>query len=329
MNILVIGGTRFLGRHFVNSARARGHEVTLFNRGVTNSALFRRLKTISGDRERDLEQLSGKWDAVVDTCGYIPRVVKLSAEVLKGKVDQYVFISSVSVYEDFSKIGIKEGDAVGRLEIEDEGTEEITGETYGPLKALCERVVQDVYGVNSLIIRPGLIVGPHDPTDRFTYWPIRIKLGGEVLAPDRPEALTQFIDARDLADFIMRLIEQNISGVFNVTGNPVTLNTVFETCRRVSKSDATFKWAPVEFLEKNHVAPWSDMPAWLPSTGENAGFARLDISKALHAGLKFTDLAETIRETLAWEFERSEGMDLKAGLKPEREKELLELLRVQ
>lgn len=324
MNILVIGGTRFLGRHFVNSARAYGHEVTLFNRGKTNPTLYRRVKTIVGDRERDLDQLSGRWDAVVDTCGYIPRMVKRSAEALKDKVGQYVFISSVSVYNDFSKVGLREGDSVGQLE--DENVEEITGETYGPLKALCERAVQDVYGVNSLIIRPGLIVGPHDPTDRFTYWPVRIKLGGDVLTPDRPEALTQFIDVRDLSDFIVKMIEQNISGVFNVTGNPITLNTVFETCKRVSKSDASFKWAPVEFLEKNNVAPWSDMPAWLPSTGENAGFSRVDITKALQAGLKFTDLSETIRETLAWEFERGESMNLKAGLRPEREKELLALL---
>ncbi|MFM8424539.1 MAG: NAD-dependent epimerase/dehydratase family protein, partial [Chloroflexota bacterium] len=195
MKLLIIGGTRFIGRHLVTSARARGHEVTLFNRGKTNPGLFRRVKTIQGDRETDLGQLSGQWDAVIDTCGYLPRVVSLSAEALKDKVGLYVFISSISVYASFKKIGIRESDAVGSLT--DESVEEITGETYGPLKALCEKAVQDIYGPRSLIIRPGLIVGPHDPTDRFTYWPLRIAKGGEVLAPDRPDAMAQFIDARD------------------------------------------------------------------------------------------------------------------------------------
>ncbi|MBI2333045.1 MAG: SDR family oxidoreductase [Chloroflexi bacterium] len=324
MKILIIGGTRFIGRHLVTSARARGHEVTLFNRGVTNPGLFRRVKTIRGDRETDLNQLSAQWDAVIDTCGYLPRIVRKSAEALKDKVGRYVFISSISVYADFSKIGIQESDPVGKLQ--DESVEEITGETYGPLKALCEKAVQDVCGPQSLIIRPGLIVGPHDPTDRFTYWPLRIARGGDVLAPDRPDAMTQFIDARDLSDFIILLIEQNVSGVFNATGNPITLNTVFETCKRVSKSKANFKWAPVEFLEKNNVTPWSDMPAWLPEVGENFGASHVDVSKAIHAGLNFTPLTDTIKVIYDWEFEHPEGRELKAGLKPEREKELLELL---
>lgn len=327
MKILIIGGTRFLGRHLVSSARARGHELTLFHRGLTNPGLFRRVKTIKGDRERDLDQLTAGWDAVIDTCGYAPRIVRLSAEALKERVNQYVFISSISAYADFTKHGLNESSAVGKLE--DETGEEVTGETYGPLKALCEQTAREVFGMNALIIRPGLIVGPHDPTDRFTYWPVRIKRGGSVLVPDRPEAMTQFIDARDLADFIVRLIEQNVSGVFNATGLPVTLNTLFETCKRASKSNATFKWAPVDFLEKNNVKPWSDMPAWLPDTGEDAGFAHVDISKAQNAGLKFTDLAETVADTLKWEFERPEDHQWKAGLKPEREKELLELLRVR
>lgn len=325
MNILIIGGTRFLGRHIVTSARARGHTVTLFNRGKSNPGVFRRVPTISGDREHDLDKLSGHWDAVIDTCGYFPRVVKLSAEALKKRVGKYVFISSISVYSDFSKAGINESDPVGKLE--DESIEEITGETYGPLKALCEKAVQDVYGADALIIRPGLIVGPHDATDRFTYWPVRIARGGDVLAPDRPEALTQFIDARDLADFIVKLIEQDVAGVFNATGHPITLNTFFETCKRVSGSNANFKWAPVDFLSENKVEPWSDMPAWVPDTGDGVGFARVDITKAIQAGLTITLLADTIRETLKWEFERPDGHEWKAGLTPERETELLGLLK--
>ncbi len=329
MKILIIGGTRFLGRHLVNSARARGHEVTLFNRGLTNPDLFRTVDTISGDREKDLDQLSGQWDAVIDTCGYFPRVVRMSAEALKDKVEQYVFISSISVYADFKKTGINESYPVGK--IEDETMEEITGESYGPLKALCEKAVQDVFGVGSLIIRPGLIVGPHDPTDRFTYWPVRVARGGTVLSPEKPEIPIQIIDVRDLADFIIKLIEQNVSGVFNATGpdHELTLGAMLDTCKLVSASNATFKWAPVEFLEKNKVAPWSDMPVWIPDTVDDAGFSRVNISKAVNAGVKFLSLEDTIRDTIKWAAERPEGYEWKAGLKLEREKELLELLNVQ
>jgi len=322
MKILIIGGTRFLGRHLVNSARARGHEITLFNRGMTNPDLFGNyVEKIEGDREKDLDQLSGQWDAVIDTCGYFPRIVRMSAEALKDKVEKYVFISSISAYADFKKVGINEIYPVGK--IEDETMEEITGESYGPLKALCEKAVQDVFGIGSLIIRPGLIVGPHDPTDRFTYWPVRIAHGGDVLVPDSPAALTQIIDARDLSDFIIRLVEQNISGVFNATGEPLPLGTLFETCKQVSGSDANFKWASVQFLNENNVAPWSDMPAWLPDTDEEKGFARVDVSKAMHAGLVISPLTETIKDTLAWAFEIPADHEWKAGLNAERELELL------
>ncbi|MBI3153042.1 MAG: SDR family oxidoreductase [Chloroflexi bacterium] len=341
MKILIIGGTRFLGRHLVSSARARGHQVTLFNRGMTNPELFRNVEKIQGDREKDLDQLSGdglskehrndasaskrQWDAVIDTCGYFPRIVRMSAEALKDKVEQYVFISSISAYADFKKIGINESDPLGK--IEDETMEEITGESYGPLKALCEKTVQDVFGINSLIIRPGLIVGPHDPTDRFTYWPVRIARGGDVLAPDSPNALTQIIDVRDLSDFMIKLIEQNVSGVFNVTGEPLLLGTLFETCKQISGSDANFKWASVEFLNENNVAPWSDMPAWLPDTDEEKGFARVDVSKAMHAGLVISPLAETVKDTLTWASELPSEHEWKAGLTSEREAELLRLMR--
>ena len=326
MKILLIGGTRFLGRHLVNSARSRGHIVTLFNRGQTNPNLFMQVDKIHGDREKDLDQLTGHWDAVIDTCGYFPRIVRMSAEALKDKAAHYVFISSISVYSDFSKIGIKESDPVGK--IENETMEEITGESYGPLKALCEKAVQDVFGIRSLIVRPGLIVGPHDPTDRFTYWPVRIAHGGEVLAPDRPDVLTQVIDVRDLAKFIIDLVEQNVSGVFNATGpdHELSLGRLFDTCKLIGNSDAKFKWAPLEFLNQNNVAPWSDMPVWLPDTGEDAGFARVDISKALRAGLKFLSLEETVHDTLEWANSRPADHEWKAGLKPEREKELLNLL---
>jgi 2'-hydroxyisoflavone reductase len=327
MKILIIGGTRFLGRHLVSSARARGHEVTLFNRGKTNPNLFGQVNKIQGDREKDLDQFAGhNWDAVIDTCGYFPRIVKMSAKALKDKVESYVFISSISVYESLQKIGTNESDPVGK--IEDESIEEITEGSYGPLKVLCEKAVQDVFGIRSLIIRPGLIIGPHDPTDRFTYWPVRVARGGDVLAPDKPQALTQIIDVRDLSDFIIELIQQNVSGVFNATGPDyeLTFGTLLDTCKLVSASDAKFHWASVDFLNQNNVAPWSDLPAWLPDVGEDAGFARVDISKALKAGLEFRSLEETIRDTMKWANDFPPDHEWKAGLTAEREKELLEKL---
>jgi len=252
MKILIIGGTRFLGRHLVNSARSRGHIVTLFNRGQSNPNLFLQVDKIHGDREKDLDKLMNQhWDAVIDTCGYFPRIVNMSAEALKDKVDKYVFISSISVYADFKKIGINENDSVAK--IENESMEEITGESYGPLKALCEKTVQDVFGMYSLIIRPGLIVGPHDPTDRFTYWPVRVARGDDVLAPDNPNVLTQIVDVRDLSKFIIELIEQNVSGVFNATGPDYELSfgRLLDTCKLIGNSNAKFKWASLDFIEKN------------------------------------------------------------------------------
>ena len=327
MNILIIGGTRFLGRHLVDSALGRGHGVTLFNRGLTNPDLFPQVETILGDREKDLPELLGRaWEAVIDTCGYVPRIVRLSTESLEGSVSRYVFISSISVYENFTKVGIDESYPVGK--IEDETVEEITGETYGPLKVLCENVVQEIYGGRGLIIRPGLIVGPYDPTDRFTYWPVRVARGGDVLAPEGPDAPIQIIDVRDLSDFIIKLIEENAPGVFNATGPDyeLTMGAMLETCKQVSGSDAHFEWASVEFLMRHEVAPWSDMPVWIPNTEEDAGFSRVDVSKAIEAGLTFRPLEETVRDTLEWAKTRPPDRELRAGLKAEREQELLKLL---
>lgn len=330
MRILIIGGTRFLGRHLVESALARGHEVTLFNRGKSNPDLFPQLETIHGDREKDIEKLteSGRfWDAVIDVAGYLPRIVRLSAEALKDKVGRYVFISSISVYSDFSKVGIDESDLVGKLE--DETIEEITGETYGPLKALCEKAVQDLYGERALIIRPGLIVGPHDPTDRFTYWPVRIARGGEVLAPQKPEAAIQVVDVRDLSDFILKLIEENASGIYNVTGPDyeLTIGKLLDVSKQLTGSDATVKWASVEFLNQQNVQAWSDMPTWIPDDEDGIGFSRVDVSKAINAGLKFRPLEETIRDTLAWEQTRPTDHEWRAGLTAEREAQVLAALK--
>ncbi len=329
MKILIIGGTKFLGRHIVDSALGRGHTVTLFNRGKTNPGLFPQVETIQGDREHDIEKLSGRtWDAVIDTCGYVPRIVRLSASGLERSVGRYVFISSISAYEEsiFKKIGVDESDPVGKLE--DESIEEITGGTYGPLKALCEKTVLDLYGERGLVIRPGLIVGPNDPTDRFTYWPVRVTRGGEVLAPEKPEVPVQIVDVRDLSEFIIKLIEANASGIYNATGPDyeLTFGAMLETCKHVSGSDANFKWASVEFLKQNNVAEWSDMPVWVPDNEENAGFSRVDVSKAIQAGLTFRPLAETVRDTIAWAGTRPIDHEWRAGLRAEREAELLSML---
>jgi 2'-hydroxyisoflavone reductase len=327
VRILIIGGTRFVGRHLVEAALEGGHEVTLFNRGKSNPGLFPQLETIVGDREKDLGKLKGRvWDTVVDVAGYLPRLVRLSAESLEATAGRYVFISTISVYENFRKIGIDESYPVAK--IKDESIEEITGETYGPLKALCEQAIQDIYGERALIIRPGLVVGPHDPTDRFTYWPVRVSRGGEVLAPQKPEAIIQIIDARDLAEFVIQLAKENASGVYNATGPDYTLTMgrLLEVSKQVSDRHARFKWASVDFLNQNNVQPWSDMPVWNPDDEERLGFPRIDVSKAIHAELKFCLLEETVRDTLEWAETRPPDHEWRAGLKAEREQELLALL---
>jgi 2'-hydroxyisoflavone reductase len=328
MRILIIGGTRFLGRHLVESALTRSHEVTLFNRGKSNPDLFPQLETILGDREKDVDKLKGRsWDTVIDVAGYLPRIVRLSVETLKENVSRYVYISSISVYTDFSKIGIDESDPVGKMK--DETVEEITGETYGPLKALCEKAVQDAYGERALIIRPGLIVGPHDPTDRFTYWPVRVERGGDVLAPQKPEAAIQVVDVRDLSEFIIKLIEENASGIYNATGPDyeLTIGQLIEISKQVSGSDANIRWASVEFLNQQNVQPWSDMPTWIPDDEEGVGFSRVDVSKAINAGLKFRPLEETVRDTLAWAQTRPADHEWRAGLTAEREAQVLAALK--
>jgi 2'-hydroxyisoflavone reductase len=304
------------------------HEVTLFNRGRTNPDLFPDLETITGDREHDLEKLAGReWDAVIDVAGYLPRIVNLSAEALKESVKRYVFISTISVYADSRKIGIDESYPVGKLE--DETVEEVTGETYGPLKALCEKTVQEVYGDRALVIRPGLIVGPHDPTDRFTYWPMRVKRGGDMVTPDNPDTPVQIIDVRDLSAFTVKLIEENASGTYNATGpdSELTMGEMLNACRRAAGTVCNFHWASAEFLAEHGVQPWSDMPVWIPDTEEDAGFSRIDISKAVDAGLTFRPLKETIRDTIAWAETRPEDHTWRAGLNPQKEQELLDELK--
>jgi 2'-hydroxyisoflavone reductase len=332
MRLLLLGGTVFLGRHIVEAALQRGHTVTLFNRGQHNPELFPHLEKLRGDRraEGGLDALKGRaWDVVIDTCGYIPREVRASAGLLAGAVERYLFISTESVYADFRTAGIDESYPTGPLA--DESVEEVTGETYGPLKALCERVVERGMPARStLILRPGLIVGPHDPTDRFTYWPARVARGGEVLAPARPDYPVQFIDVRDLADWTVAMVEQHATGIFNADGlpNTLTLGALLETSRAQSTSEASVTWAPESFLLEHKVAPWSELPLWIPEgDGDAEGFATISVHKALAAGLSLRPLADTVRDTLAWVATRSADHQWRAGLTPEREAELLRLWR--
>jgi 2'-hydroxyisoflavone reductase len=320
MRLLILGGTRFLGRHLVQAAQERGDEVTLFNRGRSNPGLFPGVVELYGDRDGDLEALRGqRWDAVIDTCGYVPRVVRQSAELLAPAVNHYTFISSISVYGELSAAGIDEMWPVAT--IEDESTEEITGESYGALKALCERAVLEQYPHNGLVIRPGLIVGPHDPTDRFTYWPVRVARGGEVLAPAPPEYGVQIIDVRDLAEWIVKMVERRARGIYNATGpdEPLPFGVLLDKCRAVAGSDAAFTWVAPEFLLERGVQPWTELPLWIPDEQGSA-----DISRATADGLRFRPLAATIADTLSWADQRPADHSWRAGLDAEKEARLLE-----
>lgn len=329
MRILIIGGTVFLGRALVDSALARGHELTLFNRGKSAPDAYPNLETIVGNRDGGLEPLAGRtWDAVIDTCGYYPRIVRQSAEFLADAAERYVFISSLSVYGDVSQPGINEENGT-LATMTDESVEEITNETYGPLKVLCEQAAAEAFGSErTLIIRPGLIVGMHDRSDRFTYWPVRIADGGRVLVPEGPDRPVQFTDVKDLADFTIHLLEQKAAGVYNVTGapEPTTMGEVVEICRQVSGSEADLVWVDEPFLLAQNVGPWMELPLWIPaSDAESAGFFAFDCSKAFAAGLQFRPLEETIKDTLAWANSRPADHPWRAGLKREREQELLAL----
>ncbi len=324
LKLLILGGTGFLGPHTVRAALARGHEMTLFNRGRTNPHLFPDLEKLRGDRDGDLTALEGRdWDAVIDTSGYIPRVVKMSADLLAPHVQQYVFISSISVYGVMDNPGVDESTPPQTMD--DETVEEITNDTYGPLKALCEQAAERSLPGRVTNIRPGLIVGPGDRTDRFTYWPARISRGGEVLAPGSGGDYAQFIDVRDLAEWIIHCIERRVTGVFNADSpaDSLMIRELLETCRSVSGSDAVFTWADEEFLKEHEVAAWSDMPVWAGS--EEMGWGRVVTAKARKSGLGRRPVSETVRDTLDWfrTLPEERRLNLRSGLKPEREAELL------
>jgi 2'-hydroxyisoflavone reductase len=333
MRLLVLGGTQFLGRGVVDAALARGHSVTLFNRGVTNPGLYPEVESLRGDRRGDLSALAGReWEAVIDPSGYLPRVVRASAELLRGSVGHYVFVSSISVYADPLAPGSDESTPLVDT-VPD--ADEVTGEAYGGLKVGCEQVVREVFDGAHANVRAGLVVGPHDPTGRFTYWPVRVARGGEVVAPGDPGRIVQFVDARDLGAWLVHVAEERVTGDFNASGEPrLSMGELLETCRAVSGSDAELVWMPDAFLLEQGVGPWMELPLWLEPA--DAGFLQVDVSRAVALGLRYRPLEETIADTLAWARADgapgalASGMDIgEAGLRPEREAELLAAWRAR
>jgi 2'-hydroxyisoflavone reductase len=323
MRLLFFGGTLFLGRHLVEAALARGHDVTTFTRGITASGLFPGAEEIHGDRGGDLSALRGRdWDAVVDTCGYVPRVVRSSAQTLAGSAGHYTFVSSINAYADLDRRVSEES----RLAVLEDPSSEDVQSHYGPLKVLCEQAVAEAFGDDrTLVVRPGLIVGPHDPTGRFSYWAARIAAGGEVLAPGDPERQVQLIDARDLAAWMLDMVERRASGAFTATSPQLPMREVLEAC-----GDARLTWVDDEFLLERGVSEWDELPLWLVDPSVR-GMLDADVSRAVGAGLTFRPLAETARDTLHW-LQSSAGRPRPAlpgvqlpqsGMDPALERELL------
>jgi 2'-hydroxyisoflavone reductase len=320
VRLLVLGGTKFLGRAAVEAALARGDEVTLFNRGQTGVELFPDVEKLRGDRDGGLAALEGgEWDAVIDPSGYVPRIVRDSAELLRGSVGHYLFVSSGSVYAD-PQPGYDETAATEELTEPD--TEDVLA-NYGALKAACERVVAEVFPDAHTNVRSGLIVGPNDPTGRFTYWPLRVAAGGELLAPGPRERCVQFIDVRDLGEWLVEACDKGHVGTFNASGEQLRFDELLAAC---GNSDPV--WVSDEFLLEHEVEPFSELPLWIP--GDGAAFLQGDVSKAVAAGLRFRPVEVTARDTLAWA--TAEGEQLvtdrglrqgRAGLDPAKEAELL------
>jgi len=324
LRILILGGTGFIGPHQVRYARERGHSLTLFNRGRTAPELFPNVTQLRGDRATgDLDALrDGEWDVVIDNSSSNPRWTRESAQLLKDRARQYIFISTQSVYASRAEIGMDETAPVGRPDLP---RSEWSG--YGPNKVLCEEEAEAAFPGRATIIRPSLIVGPGDGTDRWTYWVARTHRGGLMAVPGTPQDPMQFIDARDLSEWIIRMGEAGTPGVFNAVGpeSPLTSAEMFYGIRAVTTGPVAFQWIPADFLEEMGIRPWSDMPAWFPPRGQRAGFARMSNARAIAAGLTFRPLAVTAEETLAWflSLPRERREDLRSGLTPGREEALL------
>ncbi|MFN2590148.1 MAG: epimerase [Actinomycetota bacterium] len=321
MRLLVIGGTQFVGRAFVEEAVREGHVVTVFHRGSTEPEGFPDAEHVHGDRDGGLGAIGGgRWDAVLDTCAYVPRLVRDVAAALRDNVEQYTLVSTLSVHADPMPMGANERTALHEPPFPD--TEEITAETYGPLKVACEVEARTAWGDRLLIVRPGYIVGPHDPTDRFTYWVRRAAAGGRMLAPGPPDGPFQVVDVRDLASFMLDRIEAGDADVYGVVGpdRPITMLDVLDTARMASGADTELEWVPERFLVELGDERWEWLPMWHP---DDRGAHTYDVSKAVGAGLRHRPFETTVRDLVAWDRER--GLPgLKVGLAPEKEREILE-----
>lgn len=335
MKLLLLGGTRFLGRHIAQQALDAGHALTLLHRGRSNAKLFPQARHLIADRDGDLSVLqAGDWDVAIDTCGYFPRQLRRMAEALAGRVGRYHFVSSISAYAGFTAPGTAEDAPLAQLA--DPTEETVTGETYGGLKALCEAAAMQGFEGRCLVSRPGLIVGPHDPTGRFSWWVqrfARAQPGEEVLLPGPPDGPVQFIDARDLAAWHLRQAEAAATGVFNLTGpaQTLTLGGLFGTLRDTLSPHATPVWVDESYLLAQGVAPWSDLPVWLPR--EQAALHQASIARALATGLQIRPLAQTVMDTAVWLQQQAQPSEDRVsadtakrpavGLSPEREAALL------
>ncbi len=324
MRLLILGGTVFLGKHIASAALAAGHDVTLFHRGQHGLDLFPSAEHVLGDRDGGLSALLGRrFDAVIDTSGYLPRVVRQSVQLLQASTSHYTFISSVSAYRSLTEIGATEEAPLAQLPSD---SEEDISTWYGALKARCEAEVSGRFGERALLIRPGLIVGPDDPSDRFTYWVARGARDGEMLAPGRPQHPVQVIDVRDLAAWTLSMAERGATGAYNAAGPPapLTMAEVLATCREVGGGIGPTTWVTEAFLAEQGVAPWTEMPLFIPESEPDAiGLDSVSIRKALSAGLALRPLRDTVRDTLAWDRTRPIDAVRRAGISAERERELL------
>lgn len=338
MKVLILGGTRFLGRALVEEALARGHEVTLFNRG-TNKEIFPEVEQLIGDRNIDIALLENrKWDVLIDTCGFAPHQIKKVADVLGDNIEHYTFISSISVYKDWIPLNIAENYPLLSMLPEDKLADVEAGtlspyEYYGELKALCEAEAEKHWPDSVLHVRAGLLVGSFDYSDRLPYWVQRVAKGGNILVPGRSSRPVQLIDIKDIASWVLTMAEKRKAGTFNVTGpkNMLTIEELLNACKAVTNSNAKFVWAEEAFLLKHKVQPWTEMPLWIPECSPLEGQAKpwkgtfsINIDKAVNAGLAFRPLEDTIYDIYQWEKVR-DSSERKAGISLTKEQELLEL----
>ena len=322
MRILMIGGTRFVGKHIVTAALAAGHEVSVFHRGRTGPDLFPEIEHLTGDRDADMSAIAtGTWDATIDTCGYFPRQVHTLADALGERGGQYTYISSMSVYAPPPGPGLTEDSAL--VELADPTVEQVTDETYGGLKVLCEHAARERHGADAFIVRPTYVIGPDDYSWRFPTWVTRIARGGVVLAPGPADYPSQYIDGRDMAEWVVDMVSRNVGGTFHATGPTAqfTWGEQLETIVNAVGPDGTvLEWVDAKFLLDRGVEG-GQLPLWAGDDPDRWVMAG-DPSAAFANGLRMRPLADTVRDTLAWATEQTQPAS--SGLDPGREHELLE-----